>query len=149
MRGGVNRAFYGIEAAKIALVFQVGERVVKKSAKTHFAKKWRLEIAFGDSGETESGEGTRQDGVGGGFTDSGAEVGLPLIEQREQFRHGEVISVDDPDVENGVGEVVAKFRVWRREIGAEFLGENEWGLALGDGAFIFGDIAPELAVVAG
>ena len=116
---------------------------------TRVAEEWGFEIAFGENGETQCGEGALQDGVGGSFTDAGAKIGLPFYKQREQLRRGEMIPVDDPNVEDGVGEIVAKFGVGGGEVGAEFLGEGKGGLALRDGVFVFGDVAPELALVGG
>ena len=54
---------------------------------------------------------------------------------------------EDPDVDEGVSEVVAKCRVGRAEIGAELVDERQDGLAWRDAVVVFDDGAPELAVV--
>ena len=56
---------------------------------------------------------------------------------------------ENPGVDEGIGEVVAEFRIGRPEIGAEFVDERQDGRAWWDAVVIFNDVAPELAVVGG
>ena len=65
------------------------------------------EIALGEGGEGERGEGTPEDRVVARVADAGGEVLLEGWEKGEEFRIGE-LPVPDPDVEDGVGERVAE-----------------------------------------
>jgi hypothetical protein len=51
--------------------------------------------------------------------------------------------------EDGVGKIVAEFWVGGGEQGAQFAGEGVGGFVVGDGVVLFGDGAPEIAVVLG
>ena len=115
--GGVDPALDGIEAAGVALVAQVGEGGGEQVAVLRRREEGLAEIALGEGGEGERGEGALEDRVGAGVADADGEVLLERRQEGEEFLIGE-LRVADPDVEDGVGEGVAELGIGRREPGA-------------------------------
>src|SRR5260221_218033 len=145
----MNPAFNRIEAAEVAFIVEIFESARKERAEASLAEERRLEVAFGESGEAQRGKRSQEDGVGTRFADADTKIGLPLVKERDQVRGREFILPDDPDVEDGIGEVVAEFRIRGREVGAEFGRESGCGLIWRNGVVIFGEVSPELAVMDG
>ena len=123
--GGVDPADLRLQPAQVALVAQVGERVVEQLPVPGVVERGIGVLEGGEDREVERREGPEQGGVGAALADAAAQVVRQPSDELAPLLRRQPLLLVDAARHDAVADVVAPLRVGRAEEGHGLAHETE------------------------
>jgi hypothetical protein len=127
--GGVDPAELRLQSAQVALVAQVGERVVEQLPIPDVVERGIGSLEGGEDREVERREGPEQGGVGAALADPAAQVVRQSSDELAPLPRRQPLLLVDTARHDAVADVVAPLRVGRAEEGHRLAHEAEGRLS--------------------